>query len=265
MYSFIVYSLWLNISPRKTLIILFYLNIFFRGLNWFYYILSKASDLRCQQVIFSKSEVMDSKSKSSPKSMREVASQVTSHKNGDSSRTRVQVTWLESTSLPYNSVHTYSTPFIDHSEKVYFRSQILELPSIGEYWNNSGVPVLPENVIFTFFRTCWWHPEVHNTRTQKWSSIVQYSCTSIWDLKYTFSDHSYWYIHIWKSCQFFDKQHTMSDGNSQISRSRSTFCKMSHCVRQCSILHMHTCTNACTFSSVQVSFPTYMHTVHAIF
>ena len=34
---------------------------------------------------------------------------------------------------------------------------------------------------------------------------------------------------------------------------------------QCSILHMHTCTNACTFSSVQVNFPTYMHTVHAIF
>ena len=68
-------------------------------------------------------------------------------------------------------------------EKVYFRSQILERPSISEYWNNSGVPVLPENVIFiTFFRTCWWHPEVHNTRTQKWSSIVQYSCTSIWDL-----------------------------------------------------------------------------------
>ena len=64
----------------------------FKGLNWFYYILSKAFDLRCQQVIFSKSQVMDSKSKSSPKSMREVASQVTSHKNGDSSRIRVQVT-----------------------------------------------------------------------------------------------------------------------------------------------------------------------------
>ena len=27
-------------------------------------------------------------------------------------------------------------------------SQILERPSIGEYWNISGVPVLPENVIF---------------------------------------------------------------------------------------------------------------------
>ena len=35
-------------------------------------------------------------------------------------------------------------------EKVYFRSQILERPSIGEYWNISGGPVLPENVIFTF-------------------------------------------------------------------------------------------------------------------
>ena len=72
-------------------------------------------------------------------------------------------------------------------EKVYFRSQILERTSIGEYWNISGVPVLPENVIFMFFRTCSCYSEVYNTGTQKWSSIVQYSCTSIWDLKYTFS------------------------------------------------------------------------------
>ena len=71
--------------------------------------------------------------------------------------------------------------------KVYFRSQILEHSSIGEYWNISGVPVLPENVIFTFFRTCWCYSEAYNTGTQKWSSIVQYSCTSIWDVKYTFS------------------------------------------------------------------------------
>ena len=38
--------------------------------------------------------------------------------------------------------------------KVYFRSQILECPNIGKYWNISGVPVLLENVIFTFFRMC---------------------------------------------------------------------------------------------------------------
>ena len=31
-------------------------------------------------------------------------------------------------------------------EKVYFRSQILECPSIGENWNISGEPVLPENL-----------------------------------------------------------------------------------------------------------------------
>ena len=37
-------------------------------------------------------------------------------------------------------------------EKVYFRSQILERPSIGEYWNIAGVPVVPENVIFTLER-----------------------------------------------------------------------------------------------------------------
>ena len=34
---------------------------------------------------------------------------------------------------------------------------------------------------------CWCYYEAYNTGTQKWSSIVQYSCTSIWDLKYTFS------------------------------------------------------------------------------
>ena len=32
-------------------------------------------------------------------------------------------------------------------EKVYFRSQILERPSIGKYWNISGVPILPVSVI----------------------------------------------------------------------------------------------------------------------
>ena len=68
-------------------------------------------------------------------------------------------------------------------EKVCYRSQILERPSIGEYWNISGLPVLPENVILTFFRTCWCYSEAYNTGTLKWSSIVQYSCTNIWDLK----------------------------------------------------------------------------------
>ena len=33
-------------------------------------------------------------------------------------------------------------------------SQILERPSIGKYWNISGVPVLHKNVIYTFFRIC---------------------------------------------------------------------------------------------------------------
>ena len=72
-------------------------------------------------------------------------------------------------------------------EKVYFRSQILERPRIGEYWNIFGVPVLNENVISIFYRTCWCYSEAYNTGTQKWSSLVQYLCTSIWDLKYTFS------------------------------------------------------------------------------
>ena len=80
----------------------------------------------------------------------------------------------------------------DMLEKVYFRSHILERSSIGEYWNFFGVPVLPENVIFMFFRTCWCYSEAYNTGTQKWSRIVQYSCTSIRDLKYTFSDMFFW-------------------------------------------------------------------------
>ena len=49
--------------------------------------------------------------------------------------------------------------------EVYFRSQILERPSIGEYWNIFGVPVLLENVIFTFFRTCWCYSEAYDTGT----------------------------------------------------------------------------------------------------
>ena len=64
---------------------------------------------------------------------------------------------------------------------------MLERPSISEYWNIFSVSVLPENVIFTFLRMCWCYSETYNTGTQKWSSIVQYSCTSILDFKYTFS------------------------------------------------------------------------------
>ena len=67
-------------------------------------------------------------------------------------------------------------------------SQILERASIGEYWNISSVPVLLENVIFISLECAKCYPEAHNTGTQKWSSIVQYLCTSIWDLKYSFSD-----------------------------------------------------------------------------
>ena len=82
------------------------------------------------------------------------------------------------------------------TEKVNFRSQILVCPSIGEYWNTFGVPVLPENVIFTFFRMCWCYSEAYNTGTQKWFSIVQYSCTSIWDFKFTFSFTLIWVLKV---------------------------------------------------------------------
>ena len=53
----------------------------------------------------------------------------------------------------FNSFNAFNKDF---GENVYFRLQILEHPSIGEYWKISSVPVglLPENVIFTFFRAC---------------------------------------------------------------------------------------------------------------
>ena len=89
--------------------------------------------------------------------------------------------------MSYFAIHSF---YLSISEKVYFMSQILERPSIGEYWNILGVPVLPENVIFTFFRACWCYSGAYNTGMQKWSSNVQYSHTSIWDLKYIFSSIS---------------------------------------------------------------------------
>ena len=92
-----------------------------------------------------------------------------------------QILWL---SVTANKI-LYSTTgrtWIRISEKIFLRSEILKHPSIGEYWNISSVPVLPENVILAFFTMWWWDPEANNTGMQKWSSIVQYSCTSIWDL-----------------------------------------------------------------------------------
>ena len=77
----------------------------------------------------------------------------------------------------YKNNKTIMHEFSKIWEKVYFRSQILERPSIDEYWNIFGVLVLPRNVILTFFRTCWWHSEANNTGMAKWSSIVQCSCT----------------------------------------------------------------------------------------
>ena len=78
---------------------------------------------------------------------------------------------------PWNYNQT-EWPDLGSLEKVYCRSQMLERPSIGKNWNISGVPVLLENVIFTFSKTCQYYKEAHNTATQKRSSIAQYSCTS---------------------------------------------------------------------------------------
>ena len=69
---------------------------------------------------------------------------------------------------------------------------ILQVPDAGtsQYWwilEHYWCSSIAWNVTFTFFRMCWCYSEAYNTGTQQWSSIVQYSCTSIWDLKYTFS------------------------------------------------------------------------------
>ena len=102
-------------------------------------------------------------------------------KYGGTVRNPLRIWWYDGKSIEIWWFHKEIT------EKVYFRSQIPECASIGEYWNISGVPVLPKNGIFTFFRSCWRYPEANNTGTPKWFSIVQYSCTSTWDLKFTFS------------------------------------------------------------------------------
>ena len=66
-----------------------------------------------------------------------------------------------------------------------------EHPSIGGYWNISGAPVLLENVIFTFFRTCLCYPKAYNTGMQKWCSIIQYVYQYPGLKVYTFSKNQY--------------------------------------------------------------------------
>ena len=70
----------------------------FKGLNWFYYILSKAPDLRCQQVIFSKS-------KSSPKPWIASPSQVLSQSG--KLQVKSQKRRLESDSSPSHLTRVY--------------------------------------------------------------------------------------------------------------------------------------------------------------
>ena len=51
-------------------------------------------------------------------------------------------------------------------------------PSIGEYWNIFGVPELPENVIFMFFRTCWSYSEAYSTGTQN-GLVLSNTCVPV--------------------------------------------------------------------------------------
>ena len=94
---------------------------------------------------------------------------------------------------------TGMTSFVCDHASVKWILSILQVPDTGtfqywwileHFWCNSML----ETMIFTFFRTCWRYAQTYNTGMQKWSSIVQYSCTSIWDLKYTFSHLHIQYI-----------------------------------------------------------------------
>ena len=44
--------------------------------------------------------------------------------------------------IPVKRYSPTTAPNVSTYKKVYFKFQILERPSIGEYWNISGVPVL---------------------------------------------------------------------------------------------------------------------------
>ena len=77
---------------------------------------------------------------------------------------------------------------IKEMKKVNFSSHILKHPSTGEYCNIYGVQVLSKNVTLTFFRKTRFILLSRSSRywNVEWPVVVQYSCTSIWDLKYTF-------------------------------------------------------------------------------
>ena len=109
--------------------------------------------------------------------------------------------------------YTVNSLLQQHTQKHVTYGKWVEI-IIREFWNfireksgknqgilfswNAGNPV-PENVIFTFFRMCWCYSEAYNVLEHKiWYSIVQYLCTSIWDLKYTFSLHSL--TGLWDTC-----------------------------------------------------------------
>ena len=92
-----------------------------------------------------KSQVIFCKSKSSRKSKLVITSQVTSHKNSDSSPTRVQVTRLESATLPY----------VHEPWSVALRLQCLQQTMMG----TTSVPCLRCNSPTD--PTCWALQSVH--------------------------------------------------------------------------------------------------------
>lgn len=95
-----------------------------------------ASDLRWRQVSYCKfksSHKSDGcKSESSHKSITKIASQVTSHENRDSSRTRVQVNWLESPPLHPEE------PFSQGPHQRWHESVVIQLneQAYKRYWSS---------------------------------------------------------------------------------------------------------------------------------
>ena len=73
--------------------------------------------------------------------------------------------------------------------------QVLDTRTSQHWWilEHFWCTNIAQSVIFTFFRMWWWDPAANNTGMPKWCNIVQYSCTSIWDLKYhIFQNLSLW-------------------------------------------------------------------------
>ena len=72
-------------------------------------------------------------------------------------------------------------------QKVYFKSQILKCPSIDEYRSILVHQYCPVNVYLYGLEQAIFIHKLSNTQTEIWSSIVQYTQSSILESKCTLS------------------------------------------------------------------------------